>query len=385
MSSYIGPKPSDQVVGSAGFSNINVGANVVLSTTGLTVGALGTVFVGNSSVNCVANTSAVYLNGNAITAHQGMRNRLINGDFKIFQRNAAATTVTLNGVGYTGPDRFFVYQNGTAQVQTTQVSSGLTGFQYALRWGRPSTSTSTGVTVLGQAMETVNCYDLQGQTVTLSFWARAGSNFSSVSNALYVALYAGTGTDQSAANMTTGSWTSSSTPISTTINLSTTWTRYTFTVTLGSSISQLGFYSNWTPSGTAGNDDYVYITGVQLEKGSVATPFETRLYGTELALCQRYFQIYYQPMLRGVATAGAGAGRMGMTLPVVMRASPIAVVGALPVYDGTATTTVSSVGVAYLATDHVEFDFALAASLTANRPCMVYTSGSTTMTLSAEL
>jgi hypothetical protein len=268
-----------------------------------------------------------------------MRNRIINGDFKIFQRNAAATTVTLNGVGYTGPDRFFVYQNGTAQVQTTRVSSGLTGFQYALRWGRPSTSTSTGVTVLGQAMETINCYDLQDQTVTLSFWARAGSNFSSVSNALYVALYAGTGTDQSAANMTTGSWTSSSTPISTTINLSTNWTRYTFTVTLGSSISQLGFYSNWTPSGTAGNDDNVYITGVQLEKGSVATPFEYRQYTTELALCQRYYS----------SGTGGAIPRPGdflmfgyIYLPVTMRANPT-------------TTNDSSMTNAYAVPGYLEF------------------------------
>jgi hypothetical protein len=144
--------------------------------------------------------------------------------------------------------------------------------------------------VLGQALETSNCIDAQGGTVTLSFYAKAGANFSAASSQIGVNLYSGTGTDQSALSMVTSAWTGSATPISSTATLTTSWQRFTFTSTaLGASVSQLGMTLLWTNVGVAGADDNVYITGVQLEAGSTATDFERRPIGTELALCQRYY------------------------------------------------------------------------------------------------
>ena len=277
-----------------------------------------TLFIGNTAIS----NAGISVGGVAVNPFGG-KNRIINGDFKIWQRSSgSATSVTSNGVGYTGPDRFFLYQNNVSPgVQSVRVA-GPTGFQYALKWGRPSGNTKTDVTVMGQALETSNSIDLAGQTITLSFWAKAGDNFSSSANGLYVSIYSGTGTDQSASNMTTASWTGSATPIATTQTLTTTWTRYTFTGTLGSTVSQLGLYMNWVPTGTAGADDYVYITGIQLEVGSVATPFEFRQYGTERALCERYY-IDFRDVYPGFINSGTTTViRFTLPLPVEMRASP---------------------------------------------------------------
>jgi len=75
--------------------------------------------------------------------------------------------------------------------------------------------------------------------------------------------------------------------------LTTTWQRFTYTASVGATATELGLYFVFAPTGTAGAADYYEITGVQLEAGSTATPFQTAT-GTkqgELAACQRYFQI----------------------------------------------------------------------------------------------
>jgi hypothetical protein len=178
-------------------------------------------------------------------------------------------------------DRWTANQGTTANGIQAQVTAGLTGFQNALKLGRNSGATTTGSLTTLNAFESINSIPLQGQVVTLSFWAKAGANYSGGVN--------GTGIDQSAP--TVGSWTGTAQPI--TLNSytpTTTWTRYTFTGTISSSATQICIYLGYTPTGTAGADDNLYITGVQLEQGAIATQFEARPYGTELALCQRYYE-----------------------------------------------------------------------------------------------
>jgi len=105
----------------------------------------------------------------------------------------------------------------------------------------------------------------------------------------------------------------------------------------------------------------------------------------ELALCQRYYQHYITPPLRGVVGITTAVNRMGMILPVAMRVTATIIVGALPVFDGDATTTVSSVNVIYGTAKSIELDLNLAGSLTQYRPAMIYTGGTATVTLSSEL
>jgi hypothetical protein len=117
-------------------------------------------------------------------------------------------------------------------------------------------------------------------------------------------------------------------------DLTTTWQRFTQTVTLGTNIKQIGLYFQTALfSGTAGANDWVEITGVQLEAGTVATPFKRNansLQG-ELAACQRYYVRWNTAAGNPYAIFGMGSSisatqnRVSVPLPVEMRAAPASV------------------------------------------------------------
>jgi hypothetical protein len=228
-------------------------------------------------------------NQSAAASPYVLKNRIINGGMDVWQRGTTYALTNTNAYG--SVDRWAVFQSTTANGIANQVASGLTGFQYALKLGRNSSATTTGAIQMTQVLETVNSIPLAGQTVTFSFYAKAGANFSATSSNLGVYLATGTGTDQSSSSFTISGWTGNSALINTTQAITTTWTRYSFTTTIASTATQVGLQLYYSPTGTAGADDNVYITGVQLEIGTTATPFERRLYNQELANCQRYFEI----------------------------------------------------------------------------------------------
>ena len=246
--------------------------------------------------------------------YTGFKNRIINGDMDIWQRGTTAT-----GAYVYGADRWATGPFTASQTisRSTSVPSGSVA-QYSLNLQRPTSSTSTTTTVVMQTIETANCYDLAGQTVTISFWAKAGANFSAASNNLNIQVATGTAADQGGVSYYT--WTGFS-GFTNTQPITTTWTKYSFSGTLGSGVLEIAVLFYFVPTGTAGADDAVYITGVQLEKGSVATSFDYRPYGTELVLCQRYYQ-NYQSMLLSTGYS-VGTTYYGTVLfPVELRATP---------------------------------------------------------------
>jgi hypothetical protein len=255
-----------------------------------------------------------------------LKNRIINGAMDVWQRGTTYALTNTNAYG--SVDRWAVYQATTANGIANQVASGLTGFQYALKLGRNSSATTTGAIQMTQVLETVNSIPLAGQTVTFSFYAKAGANFSATSSNLGVYLATGTGTDQSSSSFTTSGWTGNSALINTTQAITTTWTRYSFTTTIASTATQVGLQLYYSPTGTAGADDNVYITGVQLEIGSTATPFERRLYGQELINCQRYYwRIIFETashVVGGGFATSSTSSRVFTTFPVTMRTAPSA-------------------------------------------------------------
>ena len=300
------------------------------------------------------------------TAYNTMgKNRIINGAMEIWQRGTSLTSSSNQAYGFA--DRWMTNIAGTATwSQSADVPSS--GFKYSLSVAGTS-ATYAGIV---QRIESNNCSDLSGQSVTVSFWAKQSVGSSGIAMALHHANSADA----------FGSVTSIG---STTFTLTSSWAKYSYTFTNLPSGSlnglQLTIYVN-----AASATDTILYTGVQLEIGSVATEFERRPYGMELQLCQRYYQIYQQPPLRGVVVGTSSAFRMGMILPVQMRAAPTATVGALPAYDGSGTSTVSSVAASYLTQNAVELDFNLAsASLTVGRPALIYQTGTSTMALSSEL
>ena len=237
--------------------------------------------------NVAFTSNNISIGGQTISPYVGMKNRIINGGFDIWQRGTSGAVTT--STTYVASDRWGIDQATSAGSTLSRSTSVPTGFIYSAKVQRNSSSTTTNNIVLAQALETLNSADLAGQTITLSFWARAGDNFSATSSNLIYNIFYGQGTDQSLASMRGNGWTGI-TNSGVTQSITTTWTRYTTTVTVPAGTTQMGLQFYYGPTGTAGADDAFYITGVQLEVGPVATPFERRPYGMELALCQRYYE-----------------------------------------------------------------------------------------------
>lgn len=272
------------------------------------------------------------------------KNGVINGAFDIWQRGTSSTAI---GSGTLLADRWQAARAGFAAgaSQSRQVTGDTTNLpfiQYCARVQRDSGNTSTAAIYFGQNMESVNSIPFAGKQVVISFYARAGANYSPTSSVLVSNLASGTGTDQNL--ITSGTLTGFD---NTTQNntLTTTWQRFTMTKTVAATATQLAWSFVATPTGTAGANDYFEITGVQLEVASSATAF-ARNAGTiqeELAACQRYYQ---RPQLTSAYTIySCGSARSttqidwALALPVSMRVAPTAVdysnvQGSLPGFAG---------------------------------------------------
>ena len=224
--------------------------------------------------------------GGAVSPVTAGKNIVINGGFDIWQRGTSIATT-----GGQTADRWTTFTDSATRTVSRQVTGDTTNLpfiQYAGRFQRASGNTSTGRLLMGQSIESFNSIPFASRTVTFSFYARRGANYSSTSNALGVYCASGTGTDQ---NIFVG-FTGQTPVINTAVTLTTTWQRFTTTGAVGATATQLGFYFGYTPTGTAGADDWFEVTGVQIELGSAATPF-ARAGGTlqgELTACQRYYR-----------------------------------------------------------------------------------------------
>jgi hypothetical protein len=257
-----------------------------------------------------------------LPAGLGFRNVIINGGFDIWQRGTAATTIAITSSSAFLADRWQATRSVSGSKQS-QISAGLDGFRYGMRIQRDSGNTSTTAIYLSQSFEGDVAIKLANKPVVLSFYARAGSNYSPTSSFLTVGLGCGTGSE---ANIIYSSFTGYTLPVNSNITLTTSWQRFTFIVNIPSGTTQAGLYFAMTPVGTASTNDYFEITGVQLEQNLQPTPFEQRPIGVELQLCQRYYQI----IIQGQTEIGIGAAytstdiRVGRALPVTMRKSPVA-------------------------------------------------------------
>ena len=333
-------------------------------------------------------TSTVEQNtGGAVAPFVAGKNKIINGDFGIWQRG---TTFTNPAAGIYTADRFVVSYDtapsagSIAQVAFDYSSSPasdklpISGYNssYFLR----STITTVGSTAVAEIQQRIeNVRTFAGQTVTLSFWAKADSARSSI-----VYLYQNSGGTGSAY---------SATP---TLSVTTSWQRYSFTLSLGS-------ISGFTIG--AGSSLYAVIRqvvaagsvldiwGVQLEAGSVATPFTTAT-GTlsgELAACQRY---YWRASVGAYNyLPGTGSGNtttsvlMAFPLHQTMRVSPTSVdFSAICFWDGVAQSAVAtSAGIQSGNADTVIVFFGVTSGITVYRPYLILTNATGYIGLNAEL
>ena len=261
--------------------------------------------------------------GGAVAPVVAGKNAVINGGMDVCQRGTSFAGVQLY-LAYCA-DRWGFYRGGSVGNATwTRQSSGLTGFQYSLRAQRNSGDTSTQYVGVWQAIETINSIPYAGKTVTVSFYAKAGANYSATSGNLLFNLVTGTGTDEPPYNFT-----GATVAIAQNASLTTSWQRFTFTGTLPTNTNEISLQFVGYPSGTAGANDWYELTGIQLEQGSAATPFSRAggSIGGELALCQRY---YYRVNETGATNRAITNGLYYTStnvagivpLPVTMRVSP---------------------------------------------------------------
>jgi hypothetical protein len=271
--------------------------------------------------------------GEFVTSVTGFKNRIINGAMVIDQRNAGAS-FSPTGNGYGSCDRWASIPSSSVWTMQ-QVSTGNFDFTYALRVKRNAAAAASTL-YYGQVIETNNCTDLTGQAVTVSFYATAGANFSGT---LTFEIWTGTGTNQGWNSLGSATWTGQTLASSNTLVPTTTRTKYSYSATLGASVAEVAVRFVYSATGTAGANDYIDITGVQLEKGSTATSFDYRPYGTELALCQRYYQLMDMGYVYGYAPSGNQI-TSNYTYPVAMRATPTIAIVTNPTFgSGTAVNS----------------------------------------------
>jgi len=278
------------------------------------------------------------------------KNTVLNSAFNVWQRGTSfASAANI----YTA-DRWLVYRSG-ANLTTSRVATGdttnLPNIQYATRLQRTASSTNLDIVYFMQMFETINTIPMVGQTVTLSFYARRGANYSPTSNILNASIRTGTGTDQNWINGYTGE----ATPLTTNATLTTTWQRFTVSGTIATSANELTVLFSYTPTGTAGAADLVEITGVQLEIAASASAYSqnTSTYQSELAACQRYYfrassaqgGVYSQFTSFAPAYSSTNVS-MPVPVPVTMRINPTSVdYSTVILSDGTNFVTASSVAI----------------------------------------
>ena len=298
--------------------------------------------------------STIDPNGLNIGQIGGTRNKIINGAMTIDQRNAGAA-VTLGASGSFPVDRWKSHEDTDGSATAQQVSDAPAGFSNSIKVTVTSTDASlTGLQYFDvrQQIEGYNIADLSfgtaaAKAVTISFWVKSsvtGTYGGGISNGAFNRSYPFTYSISAA-----DTWEYKTITISG--DTSGTWTTtngtgmYLF-FNLGSGPDYAGTAGQWNAAGdlaATGTTNLIatsgatfYITGVQLEVGDTATPFEHRSYGAELALCQRYYR-QMQIRVGCLPWAGTGGGFGGETtqLNPNMRAAPSVTQLSTPTYSST--------------------------------------------------
>lgn len=383
-------------------------ANVANGSSGLTFSKSANT-VSMNSFSVVSNTviGNMLATGTVAGSSSNMfRNKIINGDMRIDQRYAGAS-VTNPATTYT-VDRWGSSQSVSSKISYQQNAGSVTppaGFSNYLGITSLSSYTPGATEHFGcyQPIEGVNIVDLawgtsSAKSVTLSFWVRSsltGTFGGTINNSTFGRNY----------------------PFSYTISSSNTWEQKTITIpgdTTGTWLTTTGvgmYLFMWlaagsTDSGAAGawsstsyfgvtgalnfvgtNGATWYITGVQLEVGTVATPFEFRHYGTELALCQRYLPYWSFPsqytnlnLTFPNSTTTGGSFSMFNTTSTRVPATGITISGAsgFSVSDGDSGAALSGLTFHSASTNHIHFNWSTSSGRTAFRPHIVYTNSANT-------
>jgi hypothetical protein len=325
----------------------------------------------------------------------GFKNRIINGNMAITQGAAAATITPAVTSAYATNypvDRFEVIVGAASKLTTAQSSTAPTGFNFSTLITSSSSYTAGAAEVFAirHKIEGFNTSDLafgtvNAQKITLSFWVRSsvtgtfgGSIQNSAANRSYPFEYTINVIDTfeyktiTIPGDTSGTWIGATNGIGITVNFG-----------LGVGATYSGTANAWAAadyrsatsatSVVAANLRTFYITGVQLEKGSTATSFDYRPYGTELALCQRYYFVAtgnksnasYPALGAGNLQSSTNA-RIYVKYPVDMRAAPTSAISGSVTISANADYTSTAITVAYNGISSSMMGFTVAGATTGN-------------------
>lgn len=363
----------------------NFTGNTVIDNVDINGGTIDGTVIGGNSPAAVTGTAGSFsnlsVNGNPLPTAGSLsnRNKIINGAMVIDQRNAGAAVSVPDGTGTYIVDRFFVFENTAASLAAQQGPGPNAGFKnMTASVVTAGSATAAQLAQMQHRIEGQNVADLlfgtaDAKTVTLSFWVQAsltGTYCVSLRNGAfarsYVAEYTVSAADTweyktiTVPGDTAGTW------------LTTNGIGITLTWDLGSGTDFNGTNNAWSAANSTRTTNQVNfintaagnfrLSGVQLEVGDTATPFEHRSYGQELALCQRYY-MRWQPKVNSGSTSypavgfgyatGTGNANYGISTPSAMRATPtVSFSGTINAAHGNIGATLSSVNTIYEASNN---------------------------------
>ena len=394
-----------------GLAWANDTTNTVIDTKGdLLVGATNDVVakltVGTDNQVLVANSSAT--NGLAwVDQPTGFRNVFINGDMRIAQRGTSATSLTASS--YPTCDRWEFNLSSAGTWTATQSTDAPTGFSNSLKVQCTTANASLATTNNARIWQKIEGFNVQqfakgtadAKPLVLTFWVKS----------FQTGTFICTLDDLTNTRKISASYT---------INASATWEKKTLSfagdttgalansssatlmpiwwVAAGPSWQGSALSTSWSAGATLSNyadgqtnvasstNNYFQITGVQLEANTMATPFEQRPYGAELALCFRYYQRIVDPAGSGVANAASQATRVLIPLYTKMRATPTTTIsGTVNFWNGGSTGGATALLGTYNSVSHGQLDFVGGVGSAGQAVTLYTTGGSQYLDFSAEL
>ncbi len=301
---YLGRSPTPSPIDSSDIPANSIDASKIID------GAIAVADVADNAI-----TEAKIADAAVVSLKSGRKNLIINGDMQVWQRGTSFTSA-----GYTADRWKWAGGAGTVTQQAFTAGDEIVDSPYYLRWAVTGNSQNYE---LQHNIEDVRT--AAGKSCKLSFWAKSSTG----TETLGWEVYQNFGSGGSALTSAGGG----------TYTPTTSWAKYTFDVTMGSMSGKTigtGSYI-WVRAAQMAttNTPTIEFAGVQLELGSVATDFEHRSYGEELALCQRYYQASNGAIIRNlVPYSTANSYTDHVIFPTTMRTTPSIIISS-PQYHST--------------------------------------------------
>lgn len=257
------------------------------------------------------------------------RNGLRNGEMRVAQRGTSFTGVSALVQTL---DNWFGWCYGGASNATHSQVAGATAidgmiFPNALRVQRPAANTSTNTHAAGQIILNEDLKRFAGKSCYLTYYARSGANFSAAGHLLGIRVESGTSADEGSAALIGGTWTGGIVVSNTTQNIGVngSLTRYAIPITVPANSAELSAEFSFVPVGTAGANDWIDVTGVQLEAvanfvSPAYTPFEQLPFDHYLRSAKRFYRKSFPYSVAPVQNVNSSTGTL-MTVGMMTSAN----------------------------------------------------------------